>query len=100
MSLTLSRGITSHILSAVVGLAFSCSVPVHISPMQSHVSRATVPRFLRKHDMMDVSGARLSPITGHTGYMRRWDSTSNNCSCGARPHRPAFKTQKRPASVP
>lgn len=70
------------------------------SPMQSHVSRATVPRFLRKHDMMDVSGARLSPITGHTGYMRRWDSTSNNCSCGTRPHRPAFKTQKRPASVP
>lgn len=48
--------------------------------------------------MIDVSGARLSPITCHRS-MRRWDSTSY-CSCGAHPHRPAVKTPTRPGSVP
>jgi hypothetical protein len=44
------------------------------SPMQFHVSRATVPRFLKKHDMMDVSGARLGLFTGHSQFYEvSWD---------------------------
>lgn len=57
MSLTLSRGITSHILSAVVGLAFSCSVPVHI----------------KSHAVACVSGHRpaISQEARHDGCLRR-----------------------------